>query len=431
MRDARALIAGQLPLASFQLWQYNTAKVVVILSAHPSGFKTIRQAAEAWGASVRRVNQWVSGGRVPGAVRAGNAWLIPDRAERPVDLRRGKRASRAASLTADLLQIAAATSLPMPDDCPDAILDIAGEARPRLVYESALCYLRGDFARTVTCFQMADGDDALQLRMCLLAIAAAMCTGDYALYQRIESWLKDIIHDQISPQVTAIAQMGLNTAYVSAIAPQMASDWLKAGDFGALPLSIRIDACFHRAKYFQGLGKYESMLAVSETALALCDAEPDIHYSAIYLRHMCASACYALGRQGEATQWLRESMRRALPHGFITPFAEAATADGGLVEQLLEREFPACYAPVTALWKRSIPNWLSFHNRFTKDNITGILSLREYQIARLAADGVPYREIARRFHISEGHLKNLMQKLCEKLLISGKSRRQALSKYVL
>ena len=38
---------------------------------------TAREAAEKWGVSERRINQYCAEGRIPGAERFGGAWAIP------------------------------------------------------------------------------------------------------------------------------------------------------------------------------------------------------------------------------------------------------------------------------------------------------------------------------------------------------------------
>ena len=38
---------------------------------------TVREAAEKWGVSERRINQYCAEGRIPGAERFGGAWAIP------------------------------------------------------------------------------------------------------------------------------------------------------------------------------------------------------------------------------------------------------------------------------------------------------------------------------------------------------------------
>ena len=55
---------------------------------------------------------------------------------------------------------------------------------------------------------------------------------------------------------------------------------------------------------------------------------------------MCAAACYGLGRTDNAKTYLLEVMRNNLPFGYITSIAELAPFFGGLLEQLVEQEFP-------------------------------------------------------------------------------------------
>lgn len=57
---------------------------------------TVRQAADKWGVSIRRVSKLCQDGRVPGAIKpSARFWLIPADAEKPDDLRtRGKESAR-------------------------------------------------------------------------------------------------------------------------------------------------------------------------------------------------------------------------------------------------------------------------------------------------------------------------------------------------
>ena len=49
------------------------------------GYLSIREAAEKWGVSERRVPHYCLNGRIPGAERFANAWVIPDTATKPTD----------------------------------------------------------------------------------------------------------------------------------------------------------------------------------------------------------------------------------------------------------------------------------------------------------------------------------------------------------
>jgi len=211
----------------------------------------------------------------------------------------------------------------------------------------------------------------------------------------------------------------------------MVPEWLKIGDFSALPLQARPDAAFMRAKYLQCIGKYEALLDVAQTSLAFFDRPREICVPGIFLRLLCAFAYFATGRLEEARSWLLDVIDLTLPHGFITPYAEYITQFGGLLDQCLMQKYPEYYDAIVSQAKRTLGNWISFHNRFTKDNIACILSLKEAQIALLVARGVPYKEIAEQFHMSVGTLSNQVQVIYNTLLITQKPRRQELMKYIL
>ena len=50
-------------------------------------YLSIRQTADKWGVSVRRIQVLCSAGRIPGAIRIGYSWAIPDDSEKPADAR--------------------------------------------------------------------------------------------------------------------------------------------------------------------------------------------------------------------------------------------------------------------------------------------------------------------------------------------------------
>jgi len=158
------------------------------------------------------------------------------------------------------------------------------------------------------------------------------------------------------------------------------------------------------------------------------DTEHWITFHDIYFLTLRAMAYCALGRMDAAKRHLMSTLEMALPLGIVTPFAESLTALGGLLEKCLEQRFPEYYGTVIKQWERTFTNWITFHNQFTKNNITLILSMRDYQIAQLAAKGVPYKKIAEQFHISVGRLKTIMYELYGKLFIHS---RDELSQYIL
>ena len=51
------------------------------------GYMTLKEAAEKWGISDRRINCLCLENRIPGATKLGNVWAIPCDAEKPEDKR--------------------------------------------------------------------------------------------------------------------------------------------------------------------------------------------------------------------------------------------------------------------------------------------------------------------------------------------------------
>ncbi|MBP3198673.1 MAG: DNA-binding protein [Butyrivibrio sp.] len=50
-------------------------------------YLTIKETSEKWDLGERRINTLCLEGRIPGAKKFGNAWAIPDDAEKPADER--------------------------------------------------------------------------------------------------------------------------------------------------------------------------------------------------------------------------------------------------------------------------------------------------------------------------------------------------------
>lgn len=51
-------------------------------------YLTVKEAGEKWGLGTRIVTMYCVEGRIAGAIKKGNLWLIPEQAERPADKRR-------------------------------------------------------------------------------------------------------------------------------------------------------------------------------------------------------------------------------------------------------------------------------------------------------------------------------------------------------
>ena len=55
---------------------------------------TTHETADKWGITARRVQLLCSQGRIEGAIKKSSVWLIPQEAEKPLDGRADRKASR-------------------------------------------------------------------------------------------------------------------------------------------------------------------------------------------------------------------------------------------------------------------------------------------------------------------------------------------------
>ena len=390
------------------------------------------EAAEEWGVTPRQVQRLLADNRITGARKHGRDWLIPADAEKPGDPRFEKTVTPP-NTEQDTFSRAEKNIgfLKFSRDDPYSILNTITDEKLRLIPEAVLAYMRGDFERVKCCYSETTGDGFTKLIVSAIAVPAAISLGDYPFFLEVENWLKGVIKMQYDVSTTAYAELALANGYMGAFAPGMVAEWIKTGDFSVLHKLARFDASFSRVVYFQCMKKYESMLDTAHTTLSLIglvSTEKEFSLSELTLRIRCAIACQCLDRADDAKKYLLEAMDIALPNGFITQFAETITALGGLTEQCLMQMYPQWYDAVIEQAHRLINNWVTFHNNFTKDNITSILTVQEAHVAVLAARKIPRARIAKQLNYSEGWVDKTVNAIYEKLLISN---RDDLAKYVL
>jgi len=394
-------------------------------------YLSVSISAERWRITPRQVQRLLAANRITGAKKHGRDWLIPENAEKPGDPRFKKAEPAQMTLEYDLSRAIEITFISFPRDDPDSVLNIITDDKLRLLPEASLAYLRGDFVRVRNCYMETEGDDAVKLLISAAAIPAAISLGDYPFFLDIENWLKSIIQSNPGAGVAAYAEMALATGYLGASAPGMVTDWIKNGDFTNLHPQARPEAFVRRLEYFRYLKKHESILDTVQAVISMFGMEvfeKEISTTIINLLIKYAFACFRLNRTDEAKHWIMKALDIALPHGFITHFAETITTLGGLTEVCLKQSYPMWYDAVIEQADRTVGNWVSFHNQFTKDNIPLILTVQEVHVATMAARKVSRANIAKQLNYSQGWVDKTINVIYEKLMINN---RDDLAKYIL
>ena len=349
-------------------------------------YRSARETAAAWGVSDRQIQRLLHDGRISGAQKFGGSWMIPADAKKPGDLRRERRADGDAPsnyLACCLLSYV----IPMPIDDPDAVLPTLPDDRQRAQYKAELSYYRGDFDAVKRYYETVSPSDDTYLCASTIAIVAAMSTGDYELFSRIDRAVKSLAASSASRRTAYVASIVPSLAAACQNAPELAPDWLRRGDFSGFPPESYPMLSFMYLKYMQSVGNAQGLLAAGRLALSLWRREGYISSNEIYIMTLCACACYALDMPAAAEKYLEESIALCQRFGFVSPLGEYSTWVGGLLELKLKKSSPEFEARVLEHIRLTLKNWLFFHNEFAKGNAPLILSAKEYQLALLLTGG--------------------------------------------
>ena len=168
-------------------------------------------------------------------------------------------------------------------------------------------------------------------------------------------------------------------------------------------------------------GEYARVIGRSEALLTVCDK---LHYAlvALHIRLQTASAYEMLGNRAEARRLLEALLCDAEPDHFILPFAENAPYLMAHYESLGREKPSALLEEVCACAKR----WLS--TRQASGEMQKLhpalreLSERELSLARLMAERRTNREIAEALFLSEGTVKQYINRIYSKLQLTGSAQ---------
>ena len=175
-------------------------------------------------------------------------------------------------------------------------------------------------------------------------------------------------------------------------------------------------------------GEFPRVIGRSEPLLSVCGS---LHYAlvALHIRLQTASAYEALGNRAMARKLLVRALEDAEPDGFVLPFAENAPYlmnHYSALSRELETPFAAAVCEASG-------QWLS--RKETSGAPCGLpealreLSERERSVAQLMALRKTNREIAETLFLSEGTVKQYINRIYSKLQLTGtaQEKRRALT----
>lgn len=403
-------------------------------------YMNVKEAAEKWGVTTRRIQDLCKQGRIPGAQRWERSWMVPADADYPgkqtVSHRPAMPRKSPLLCMTDLYHTpgCAATALSALESYPAARAQMEAEfayyqGKIDAVYASANLFLRNQ-----TGFYSVLGPG-------LLLSACAMWRGDANLWRKANAHICEaVFHNEDDRNLMEIA---LAASKLSIRSLEGFPEWFIQGRFGCLPPDAHPGAKVYYTKclwiyaqelalqnvshdYVKGRGLIAMLPSTIEPFIVQAQVDrtviPEIH-----LRLMCAAAYQNIGNTKYAVEHIDRAITLAMPDRLLGLLAEYRRQLGHLLDERLALWDPDALQRLKDLHKQLLDGWTALHNAVTDRKVSATLSSREREVARLAAFGYSDQEIADQLGLSKSTVKSLISMAKNK---TGALKRTELAVYI-
>ena len=399
-------------------------------------YLSLREAAEKWGVSERRINQYCTEGRIPGAQRIGKAWAIPADAQKPGDPRRARRQGKndpARTVSGGLID--QTNLMPLmntafaPGKCRETVEAMAPGPR-RDIATAEYHYFTGhpeEAAKEAEAY-LTSPDMGARLSACLLYAYANL---SLKRIQRAEFALGELNASLASageqvPEFRAAAAFISFTGTVLLHLP-LPEEMPRAESFlPLLPPGLRAFALYVQAHYLYLKQEYDHSAGIVEATLAMGASYYPI--PAIYLHLIAVMDYMSMKQTDRAEAHLLKAWEIARPDDLIEGFGEHHGLLGAMLEAIIKPKWPEDFKRIIDITYRFSSGWRRVHNPITGHDVADDLTTTEFAIAMLAARGWTTREIAKHLNISANTVKDHISEAMRKL---GVETRKDLKKYML
>lgn len=407
---------------------------------------TVKEAAEKWQISTRRVQIFCNENRIDGAYRFGKSYMIPENAEYPK--RRKKNDPNN-------------VKLPMPKKSPfldmtdlytkagtaeKVIESLAETPEAQALFAAEIAYSRGEIDKVIEhaneFLRSRSGFYAVNAGGMLLALAA-MWKGDISLYRQAK------IHICEAPwktpedkQIMALSLACIDSA-VHDISVEGYPEWFRRGQFDRLHPDSHPAAKVFYIKYFiiaaqenakgtfslpdvTGMGLMRVIPYIAEPLISRVVAEKLV-IPEIYLRLLTAVAYHQLGDDKNAIIHIDKAIDLALPDNLLGILAEHRRNLDTLLDDRLLLKDEKALARLKELHKGLLEGFTKLHNSLFSKSVSNALTVREREIARLAAFGLQNKEISVRLNIEIATVRKTIVNAMNK---TGVGKRRDLGAFV-
>lgn len=399
-------------------------------------YLSLREAAQKWGVSERRINQYCTEGRIAGAQRIGKAWAIPSNAQKPGDPRRMRQQGKIPPLqTPAGGRLNHANLMPLmntafvPGNCQAAALAMPPGPR-RDIALAEYHYFSGqpEAAAKEAEVYLTSPDIGAKLSACLIYAYANLSLGRIPRARFALDELNAALASagKESPEFRAAAAFVASAGAVLLHLP-MPDKLPEIESFlPLLPPGLRVFALYVQAHYLYLKKEYSKSAGTVEATLAMGASAYPI--PAIYL-HLVAVMDYMSLKQSEQAQGhLLTAWEMARPDDLIEGFGEHHGLLGAMLEAVIKPKWPEDFKRIIDITYRFSSGWRRVHNPITGHDVADDLTTTEFAIAMLAARNWTTQEIAEHLNISVNTVKSHISEAMRKLNVRN---RKSLKQYML
>ena len=396
---------------------------------------TVKQAAEKWGVTTRRVQELCKEGKIKGAQRWERTWMVPAHAVLP------------STAKGDV------PHMPMPKKSPfldmTNIYNTAGDADGRAamlennpeafaLLEAQLAYRRGEIYKVydhARYFLSAHSGFYAILGGGMLLALCAIWRGDMELWVEAKRHIcsapceSEVQRDMISLALAIVD----SSVYDNKDYPE----WFKRGNFEALPPDAHPAAKVFYTKYLYmsafGIASkqidFEGIQGLALMRLIPKTIEPMISQAVvdktilpeIFLRLSCAVAYYNSGDREHAIAHMDKAIALALADRLYGVLVEYVRHFDGQLEERIALVDPSAVEIIKELYGVYSVGWSKLSGAVRNRNIAANLTAREREVAKLVTFGFTSKEIASMLYIAESTVKQTVLRVVQKTGVKDRS----------
>ena len=392
---------------------------------------SVKETAERWGVTVRRVQQLCKAGLIPGAAKFGKSWMVPKDAKLPTE------EAKTETGIPDVYQLTPfRQAMPLlcssyePGHCIEFIQSLPDEDDQNIAL-GEYYYFSGQAEKAVKLLEpyLDSHDPALRYSASLVCSFANLSRGHIHLArfasQNLMTQVRTGLQSDSPPKLHA---MGVLTATAASVLlhmplPNVPSlrDFLRY-----LPGGLKLWGCYVLAHQAYLEKDYAGALAMAEMGLALSPESYPV--AEVYTRLVAVMALMNLKQPERARAHMDAAWKLAQPDDLIEPFGEHHGLLQGMIEIYFKNDHPKDFDRIIAITYAFSAGWRKVHNPETKHDVADNLTTTEFTIAMLYSRGWTGKEICSHMGLSERRVRDHQASINGKL---GVNRREEIKSFML